>query len=236
MSLLESTAFGTAVVFGFRHGFDWDHLAALTDLTGSQVKSRRAMLLASLYVLGHALMILCLGVLAIMFSARLPTSIDTIVERFVGASLLALGVWIIWTTLRTHGAPPLQSRWMLVISALRHAARRWRRRRAAVVIDHAHGHRHGHGHGDLMHDHAHVLDPRARASSEREKGRRTAALAVAHHHRHRHVAMVPKDPFVTYDTWSSFGIGMLHGVGRRPPLKCSCSRRPPTPQTRCRAS
>ncbi|MDP1820960.1 MAG: hypothetical protein Q8K58_13870, partial [Acidimicrobiales bacterium] len=57
-SILSSTAFGSALVFGFRHGFDWDHLAALTDLTGSQPRSRRAMFLATLYALGHALMVL----------------------------------------------------------------------------------------------------------------------------------------------------------------------------------
>jgi len=47
IELLESSAFGAALVFGFRHGFDWDHLAALSDLTGSQATSRRSMWLAT---------------------------------------------------------------------------------------------------------------------------------------------------------------------------------------------
>ena len=58
--LLQSTAFGAALLFGFRHGFDWDHIAALTDLTGSQAKSRRSMWLATLYALGHGAMVLVL--------------------------------------------------------------------------------------------------------------------------------------------------------------------------------
>ena len=62
IDLLEATAFGAAIVFGFRHGFDWDHLAALTDLTGSQTSSKRSMWLATLYALGHAVMVLVLGV------------------------------------------------------------------------------------------------------------------------------------------------------------------------------
>ena len=59
--LLQSTAFGAALVFGFRHGFDWDHIAALTDLTGSQATSRRSMWLATLYALGHAAMVNLIG-------------------------------------------------------------------------------------------------------------------------------------------------------------------------------
>ena len=35
------TAFG----FGFRHGIDWDHIAALTDITSSQAHPRRSMFL-----------------------------------------------------------------------------------------------------------------------------------------------------------------------------------------------
>jgi len=38
------TAFG----FGFRHGIDWDHIAALTDITGSQPTRRRSMQFATL--------------------------------------------------------------------------------------------------------------------------------------------------------------------------------------------
>ena len=58
---MASSVFVAAVVFGFRHGFDWDHIAALTDLTGSQAESRRSMGLATLYALGHAAMVMGLG-------------------------------------------------------------------------------------------------------------------------------------------------------------------------------
>ena len=44
------TAFG----FGFRHGIDWDHLAALTDITGTERTPRRSMVLATLCAAGHA--------------------------------------------------------------------------------------------------------------------------------------------------------------------------------------
>ena len=32
----------TAFAFGFGHGIDWDHIAALTDITGSQAEPRRS--------------------------------------------------------------------------------------------------------------------------------------------------------------------------------------------------
>ena len=105
IDLLEAGAFGAALVFGFRHGFDWDHLAALTDLTGSQASSRRSMALATLYALGHAAMVFALGVLAILFAQKVPASVDTAMERLVGVSLLSLGIWIAWTAVRTRGAP-----------------------------------------------------------------------------------------------------------------------------------
>ena len=54
---LLATAYG----FGFRHGIDWDHIAALTDITGSQDDGRRSMLFATLYAVGHALVVFALG-------------------------------------------------------------------------------------------------------------------------------------------------------------------------------
>src|SRR5437016_1637063 len=92
------TAFG----FGFRHGIDWDHIAALTDITGSQHETRRSMLFATLYALGHALVVFALGFAAIVLAARLPTSVDGIMEHFVGLTLIGLGIYVFFSLLR-HG-------------------------------------------------------------------------------------------------------------------------------------
>src|ERR687887_508807 len=89
---LVLTAFG----FGFRHGIDWDHIAALTDITGSQGESRRSMILATWYALGHALMVFVLGFAAIVLAARLPASVDTMVEHFVGLTLIALAAYVFY--------------------------------------------------------------------------------------------------------------------------------------------
>ncbi len=50
-----------AFLFGFRHGIDWDHIAAITDITGSQEDRRQSMLFGTLYELGHATVVFELG-------------------------------------------------------------------------------------------------------------------------------------------------------------------------------
>lgn len=209
IDLLEASAFGAALVFGFRHGFDWDHIAALTDLTGSQTSSRRSMALATIYALGHAAMVLVLGVLAILFAQKVPGSVDTAMERVVGVSLLSLGVWIAWTAITTRGTPPVRSRWMVLIDAGRGLLGRRPPRDEVVVIEHDHPHDHDHP----LHEHSHgsgAAHPTVPAP---------IGTVVQHRHLHRHVAVAPPDPFVQYGRWSSFGIGLLHGVGAETPTQ-----------------
>jgi high-affinity nickel-transport protein len=208
-SLFTSTAFGAAVVFGVRHGFDWDHLAAITDLTGSETRPRRAMRLASLYALGHAVMVLVLGAAAILFAEEVPRALDGFMERLVGVTLITLAGWIIFTAVRTRGAPPMRSRWMLLIGAVSKGLHRWRAARAPmVVIEHDHPHDHDHA----AHGHAHLDGAPSYAGAP-------APVGLKHSHRHRHVAVAPLDPFASYTSRSAFGIGVLHGVGAETPTQ-----------------
>jgi high-affinity nickel-transport protein len=209
LDLLESTAFGAALVFGFRHGFDWDHLAALTDLTGSQSTPRRSMWLATLYALGHAATVVALGGVAILFAERVPESVDLVMERLVGVSLLGLGGWMAWTAWRTRGAPPLRSRWMLLIDAVgRVMARRRSAAGEVVVIEHSHPHDHRH----LLHAHAHPDEAHPATSAPGD-------TIVQHAHVHRHVAVAPPDPFGRYSSRSAVGVGVLHGIGAETPTQ-----------------
>jgi len=190
---------GTAPVLGFRHGFDWDHLAAITDVTSTTatadaaeleheathehaaehalahehvhggagervahepvpvaaaspeeaphhhdeprprfaVEERRALLLGSLYALGHATVVAALGLLALAFGAVLPSWVDPIMGRVVGFTLVLLGAWVFVSLYQyaRHGiAFRLRSRWMLVFDSIRYG---WRRFQARL-----HGHEH----------------------------------------------------------------------------------------------
>jgi len=171
---------------GFRHGFDWDHIAAITDITSTTTsghaevdvpasspvtphghdagemrahvhqhavggpsaahafgesrfahEQRHAIGLASLYALGHASVVLLLGVLALTLGAVLPDWVDPILEKVVGVTLLLLGAWVIYSVVqyvRGKGEFRMRSRWMLVFDGARYG---WRRLQARL-----HGHEH----------------------------------------------------------------------------------------------
>src|SRR5689334_7628908 len=141
---LVATAFG----LGFRHGIDWDHLAAITDIAGAQENRRRSVVLATMYALGHALIVFVLGVLAIVLSAQVPKWLDDAMGRIVGATLLVLGVYVIVSLARNGKDFRLRSRWMLAFAAVRRATLWITRRKSeptdVVVITHEHEHEHDH--------------------------------------------------------------------------------------------
>jgi high-affinity nickel permease len=188
----------TGLLLGIRHGIDWDHIAAISDITsttaaagagvaaharehrtttghqhghggttelaahgassmplpqpaagGAGVASvtigdRRigpeqveAIRLGTLYAVGHALVVIALGLAALAFGALLPDWLDPIMGRIVGLTLVVLGVWVLYSVYRyarTGEAFRLRSRWMLVFDGVRYA---WRRLQARL-----HGHEH----------------------------------------------------------------------------------------------
>ncbi len=189
----------TALTLGFRHGFDWDHLAAIADITSTTAtadagtavhvaahgtpehlhdhghggpaeivahdtgpgaatmafvatpasalpamghrritgEQRHSILLGTLYALGHATVVLALGLAALAFGAILPDWVDPIMARIVGFTLLVLGFWVLASLYRyfRYGDEfRLRSRWMLLFDAIRVG---WRRFQARF-----HGHQH----------------------------------------------------------------------------------------------
>src|SRR5262245_64210437 len=70
----------SAFLFGFRHGVDWDHIAAITDITSSQEERGRALEYGSMYALGHALVVFLIGSAAIILGTRLPDGVDAGME------------------------------------------------------------------------------------------------------------------------------------------------------------
>ncbi len=202
---------GAAVALGFRHGIDWDHIAAITDITSttaaaterderwltgepavmltdeshhklaaaqaadadaspSQVavedsdpahthwhlpvlhhahdgvvaqagdgaernghlaaidtfvrKQRPALLLGTMYALGHGSVVFVLGLLAILAREFLPDWIDPVMERVVGVTLLFLSAYLFYSIYRFFRGGEefqLRSRWMLVFAAVRNA-------------------------------------------------------------------------------------------------------------------
>jgi len=110
----------SCALLGFRHGFDYDHIAAITDIAGVPIAQRRAadsMRLGLMYALGHAATVALLGGLVIGFQLVLPHRLDRWSERFVGLTLIALAFYVFSTLILRKGRP--KSRAALLIAGTR---------------------------------------------------------------------------------------------------------------------
>src|SRR5438034_938239 len=196
----------SAFLFGFRHGIDWDHIAAITDITSSQDSRRDSMLFGTLYALGHALVVFLIGTAAIILGDRLPPGIDSVMERIVGVTLVILGVYVFVALVRHGREFRMRSRWMLIFSGVRSLYRKARR--------------------DGPHTHA--TEPVHVHQGEGE----SVAVAVAedipvsewhhgHHGRpgHHHHKHPEPEAFMNYGRATAFGVGMIHGVGAETPTQ-----------------
>jgi len=205
----------TAFLFGFRHGIDWDHIAAITDITSSQDERATSIEYGTLYALGHALVVFLIGTAAILLGEQLPESIDPIMEHIVGLTLVILGVFVFYSLIKHGREFRMRSRWMLIFGGARSAYRKTRgaidrRRTAPTDIGH------DHDQGEQIHVHS-------------DEG---TALAVAddlpvsewhhgHHGRpgHHHHKHPEPDAFMEYGRRTAFAVGMVHGVGAETPTQ-----------------
>ncbi len=196
---------GAAVALGIRHGIDWDHIAAITDITSTSMApveseekwltrepgvmltdeshhtlahaegdhvhedpapapvpepvaagashgparalhpappagssanghehgllalarhQRPALLLGTMYALGHGSVVFALGLLALLAREVLPNWIDPVMERIVGVTLLFLAAYLFYSLYRFFRGGDkfrIRSRWMLVFAAVRNA-------------------------------------------------------------------------------------------------------------------
>ena len=119
----------SAAVLGFRHGFDYDHIAAITDITSLEDSPPRAMRMGLTYVLGHAATVGVLGTAVIGFQRSLPARVDGWAERLVGLTLVVLGLYVLGSMLREKESFRPRSRAALMIGGFR-----WLQRKAKAVM------------------------------------------------------------------------------------------------------
>ena len=110
----------SALILGFRHGLDYDHIAAITDISSVQSRPKDAMRFGLLYVAGHATTVAVLGTAAVAFRMALPPASDLWAERLVGLTLLALGFYVLLTFFRptNHNHGPRTRITLLINGAL----------------------------------------------------------------------------------------------------------------------
>jgi High-affinity nickel permease len=102
MSSALELALVSCALLGLRHGFDYDHLAAITDITSVQRTWREGMRLGLLYALGHAITVAVLGAAVIFLHLGLPHRLDAVGERLVGATLIVLAVYVLIAFFRSR--------------------------------------------------------------------------------------------------------------------------------------
>ncbi|MBE3552216.1 MAG: hypothetical protein IMX06_05035 [Kyrpidia tusciae] len=112
---------GLAVTLGFRHGVDWDHIAAITDLVAGERRWRRGLLLAMLYAVGHGAVVCALGIPLMVIGFHVPDGVGRLMEPLVGLTLIVLGLWVLAVLLMGKYDLGTRSRWVLVYRALRRA-------------------------------------------------------------------------------------------------------------------
>ncbi|HEU5457498.1 MAG TPA: hypothetical protein VFU68_02650 [Terracidiphilus sp.] len=124
-------ALGSCLVLGLRHGFDYDHLAAISDITAVQKSWLSGLRLGITYALGHAFTVVALGIAVLQLHMGLPQGLDNITERLIGLTLILLGLGVAAGILRRgvhgHTHARIESRLAIAINGVRWLA--WRARR-----------------------------------------------------------------------------------------------------------
>lgn len=92
-------ALGIAFVLGLRHASDPDHLVAVTSLVAADGgDTKEAARLGAWWGIGHAAVLLAIGLPLILFKSELPAWLESVAEKAVGVVivLLAARVTIKW--------------------------------------------------------------------------------------------------------------------------------------------
>jgi high-affinity nickel permease len=124
----------TSFALGARHGLDWDHIAAITDLSGARPGEppaqhiRRGLGLSFWYCLGHGLVLFAFGLLVLVLAVELPAGLDDVFAHAVGTTLVVLGGVVLYQLDRYRTDYRYNGRVALVVAALRRGWARARRR------------------------------------------------------------------------------------------------------------
>ena len=183
-----------AFLLGLRHGIDWDHIVAISDIAATQESKRRGIFVGTLYVLGHASVVILLGIGAIALGATIPDWLDAVAGKVVGVTLIVLGALVGVTLVLERGSFRVRSRWMILFETSRKLVR-------TTKAKYTHSHEHvaiGHTHHD---------------GDEVDDDGISRIAAPTHSHDHVH------DSESEYTGKAAVSIGAVHGVGAETPTQ-----------------
>jgi ABC-type nickel/cobalt efflux system permease component RcnA len=116
----------TALIAGFAHALEPDHMAAVTTFVSRRPRPAEAVAFGLRWGVGHSASLLAVGMVLVALDLRVPERLTRGLEFGVGGMLLGLGLWLLW-------------------SVLHERAHRLAERGHAHPHHHAHGHSHTHG-------------------------------------------------------------------------------------------
>lgn len=183
-----------AFLLGLRHGIDWDHIVAISDIAATQDSKRRGFFVGTLYVFGHASVVILLGIGAIALGSTVPGWLDAAAGRIVGVTLILLGLVVLITLVMERGSFRARSRWMILFDITRKLF--------------------GRGEETTSHAHEHVAVAGGHHGGTEDLSDGESRLAAPRHtHEHAHAG---EDE---YTNKAAVGIGMIHGIGAETPTQ-----------------
>jgi high-affinity nickel-transport protein len=91
IAVLSLTLFG--FFLGMRHATDPDHVIAVSTIVSRQPTIRGALLIGSLWGIGHTLTIVAVGGAIVLFTVVIPPRLGLSMEMAVALMLIVLGMW-----------------------------------------------------------------------------------------------------------------------------------------------
>lgn len=139
-----SLAFG----LGLLHALDADHIMAVSGLAARRPSLRNSLRFCARWAVGHGLTLLLIGSAVLLLGMAIPEQLSTWAETFIGAVLVAIGVWILWDLLRSrahlhfhdHDDLPRHAHWHAHHDhSVPHSEEAHQHRHSAVLVGILHG-------------------------------------------------------------------------------------------------
>ena len=95
------------------------------DISGTAKTPRHGIVLSWLYAGGHSTVVAALGLAAVVVGLQLPAGVDSVMTVLVGATLVLLGIYVLYVVVRHPERDfRMQARWVLIGSWMYRAFRK----------------------------------------------------------------------------------------------------------------
>ncbi len=84
------------VMFGLEHSLEADHIVSVVNLTSHAPSTRRAVLLGSVWGMGHSATLIAASFIILITRLVIPEQIALLLELLVGVLLIGLGLDTLW--------------------------------------------------------------------------------------------------------------------------------------------